>query len=116
MIRILSEPASTAVALAAFTGLREGELRGMTWECYTGDEIRVSKSVWRGDVKKPKTKASKAPVPVIAQLAAKLDEYHELCGAPQSGWIFPNSTGNPRCLDDLAREVIRPPLEKAGIE
>lgn len=114
MIRILPEPASTVVALASFAGLREGELRGGLWENYTGDEIRVSKSVWRKHVKGPKSKASKAPVPVIAQLAAKLNEYREQCGSPKSGWMFPNSSANPRCLDDLARDVIRPVLEKVG--
>ena len=116
MLSILPEPASTVVALAAFTGMRGGELRGTKWECYTGEEIRVSKSVWRTHVKGSKTRASKAPVPVIAQLAKKLEEYRELCGSPQDGWIFPNSVGNPRCLDDVARDVIRPALEKAGIE
>jgi integrase len=85
MLSILPEPAATVVALAAFTGMREGELRGMRWESYTGEEIRVAKSVWRMHVKGPKTKASKAPVPVIAQLAAKLEEYRELCGSPQTG-------------------------------
>jgi integrase len=116
MIRILPEPASTVVALASFAGLREGELRGSVWEAHTGDEIRVMKSVWRTHAKGPKTRASKAPVPVVAQLARKLDEYREQCGSPESGWMFPNSVANPRCLDDLARDVIRPTLEKAGIE
>ena len=116
MIRILPEPASTAISVAAFTGLREGEIRGTTWESYNGNELRVMKSVWRNDVKAPKTKASKAPVPVIAQLAKKLEEYRALCGSPKTGWLFPNSVGNPRCLDDLARDVIRPALKKAGIE
>jgi integrase len=115
MMRILPEPASTAVALAAFTGFREGELRGALWENYTGDEIRVTKAVWRGHVKGPKSKASKGSVPVIAQLAAKLEEYRKLCGSPKSGWIFPNSAGNPDCFDDMARDVIRPALEKAGL-
>jgi integrase len=116
MMRILPEPASTAVALAAFTGFREGELRGSLWENYTGDEIRVTKAVWRGHVKGPKSKASKGSVPVIAQLAAKLDEYRKLCGSPKSGWIFPNSAGNPYCFDDMARDVIRPAMEKAGLQ
>jgi integrase len=31
MITILPEPASTVVALAAWTGLRKGELRGTAW-------------------------------------------------------------------------------------
>ena len=32
MLKVLSEPSSTAVATAAFTGLRLGELRGLTWD------------------------------------------------------------------------------------
>jgi integrase len=115
MICILPEPASTIVAVAAWTGLRKGELRGGAWECYTGDMIYVAKSVWRNDVKAPKTKASKAPVPVIAQLTKKLDEYRELCGSPEAGWMFSNSAGNPLDLDRLVSDVIRPALTKAGI-
>jgi integrase len=34
MLRVLSEPSATAVATAAFTGLRLGELRGLTWESF----------------------------------------------------------------------------------
>jgi integrase len=88
VIRILPETASTVVALAAWTGMRKGELRGTAWKSYTGDIIYVAKSVWRNDVKATKTRASKAPVPVISHLAAKLDEYRELCGSPETGWMF----------------------------
>ena len=31
MLKVLSEPSATAVATAAFTGLRLGELRGLVW-------------------------------------------------------------------------------------
>ena len=31
MLKVLSEPSATSVATAAFTGLRLGELRGLTW-------------------------------------------------------------------------------------
>ena len=34
MLRVLPEPSATAVATAAFTGLRLGELRGLTWGSY----------------------------------------------------------------------------------
>ena len=116
MIRILPEPASTVVAMAAFTGLRKGELRGLTWESNTDNAIHVAKAVWRKHIKAPKTRASKSLVPVIELLATKLDVYRKLCDSPVSGWMFPNSVGNPRCLDELAREVIRPKIEEVGIE
>ena len=41
MLAKLAEPARTVVTVAAFTGLRESEIRGLRWEDYTGDEIRV---------------------------------------------------------------------------
>jgi len=34
MLKVLSEPSATAVTTAAFTGIRLGELRGLTWESY----------------------------------------------------------------------------------
>src|SRR6266542_3867953 len=34
MLSVLPEPSRTVVALAAFTGLRVGEIRGLTWEAY----------------------------------------------------------------------------------
>jgi hypothetical protein len=32
MLNVLTEPASTIIAVAAFTGVRKGELRGSLWE------------------------------------------------------------------------------------
>jgi integrase len=79
MLKVLSEPSATAVATAAFTGLRLGELRGLTWESFepARDEeslgwLNVTRSVWRSTVGDPKTTKSKAPVPVIPQLAQRL--------------------------------------------
>jgi hypothetical protein len=73
MINILPEPAATIVAAAGFTGARKGELRGFLWENYGGEQIFISQSYWRGHVQQPKTKKSKAPVPVIAQLSQRFD-------------------------------------------
>src|SRR5439155_26133631 len=42
MLNVLSEPAATIVAAASFTGARKGELRGLRWEDYDGEEIRIS--------------------------------------------------------------------------
>ena len=74
MLTVLPEPSRTVVAFAAFTGLRAGEVRGLTWEAYSpggGTElgiVRVMHSVWRGRIGEPKNSRSKAPVPLIPQL------------------------------------------------
>jgi integrase len=46
MLSVLSYPASTIVATAAFTGLRRSELRGLQWENYREGALWVTQSVW----------------------------------------------------------------------
>jgi hypothetical protein len=96
MLEVLPEPASTIVAVAGFAGVREGELRGLLWESYDGEQLSITRSVWRSHVLNPKTKASMAPVPVIAQLRGKLNNHRALAGNPQSGPIFQIASGNRR--------------------
>jgi integrase len=93
MLRVLPEPARTIVGLAAFTGLRRGELFGMDWSNYTGDQIYVMQSVWDGIIDEPKTRKSKAPVPVIGPLKTMLDAHKLRSGNPTSGPMFVNMRG-----------------------
>jgi integrase len=69
MVTLLPEPARTIVATAAFTGLREGELRGLDVTDFNGETLRVSRSIWRSHVNAPK---GAGEVPVIGPLAAML--------------------------------------------
>ena len=107
MLEVLLEPAATVVATAAYGGFREGELRGLQWEDYqlAADDslgmLFVTRSVWRQHINAPKTKKSRAPVPVIPQLAARLAAWRSLSGNPATGPIFPNGQGRPLNLDWL---------------
>lgn len=116
MLHVLPEPAATIVAAASFTGARKGELRGFRWEDYEGGQIRISQSYWRGHRQEPKTRKSRAPVPVISQLAERLDVHRGLSGNPSSGLVFQSSARKPLNLDALATDVIRPALNKHGLE
>ena len=114
MPEVLPEPAATVVASAAFTGARKVNCVGFCGRL-DGKQIRITQALWRNTVKQPKSKASKAPVPVITRLRERLDTLRAIQGNPQSGPIFPNSRHKPMCLDKLARDVIRPILEKADV-
>lgn len=123
MLQVLSEPSATAVATAAFTGLRLGELRGLTWQSFepAQDEeslgwLNVTRSVWRSTVGNPKTAKSRAPVPVIPQLAQRLDSHRKRCGNPLAGPIFANTLGRPLDLDGCYQREMKNLLKKAGIE
>jgi integrase len=112
MLSFLPEPAATVVAVAAYTGLRKGEIQGLQWENYTGTELRVTRAIWNGIVDEPKTAASKKAVPVIPQLRGMLDAYRKACGDPVAGPIFANGKGNPMDLHNLEYRVILPILHR----
>jgi len=111
----LPEPGATAFAVAAFTGLRHGEIQGLLWENYRDGELFVSRSIWNGRINDPKTRKGRAPVPVIRQLAERLEMHRLRCGNPQTGPIFANSKGNPSSLVNLANRLILPALNRCVI-
>lgn len=120
MISVLAEPASTIVATAAFTGLRKSEIRGLLWENLRDGALWVSQSVWERSVNELKTTDSKAPVPVIAPLARRLEKHREANGMPTAGFIFVSrrygSESAPVNLNSLLKWQVKPKFEEGGIK
>jgi integrase len=112
LLKALSEPARTIVAVAAFTGLRKSELRGLCWEDFAGDEIRVIRTLWGKHVGKPKTRSSRAPVPVLPFLVRVLQAHGERT-ISKGEYIFSTATGKPFDLDNLRFRLIREELRNA---
>jgi len=52
-----------------------GELRGMFWENYREGELLIARSIWNGITTDPKSRKSKAPIPIIPKLATKLEAH-----------------------------------------
>ena len=78
--------------------------------------ILVLRSVWRGRIGEPKNARSKAPVPLIPQLEALLEQHREASGNPTCGPIFANGAGKALDLDSLYRRQMKDRLKSAGIE
>jgi integrase len=114
LLAALPEPAATAFAVAAYTGLRHGEIQGLQWEDYKDGELQVSRSIWNGRVTAPKTRKSRASVPVISQLAKRLEMHRLRCGDPQTGPMFANSVGKPLSLGYLLNSSILPALNRCA--
>jgi integrase len=108
MLAVLAEPARTIVLTAAFTGLRKGEILGLRWQDFNGQELSVNRSIWNGIENAPKTKGSKASIPVVKLLAEALEAHRLRCGilAQKNLPIFQAGNGSPLNLDNLARRVI----------
>ncbi|HTC61570.1 MAG TPA: site-specific integrase [Candidatus Saccharimonadales bacterium] len=115
MLAALPEPARTVVLTAAFTGLRKGEIWGLCWEDFTGKELNVNRSVWNGVINPPKTSRSKAPVPVVKELADALEDHRQRMGKLAVGYIFQGGGKQPLNLDNLARRTIIPAIEKCVV-
>lgn len=127
--------AKVLVAIAAYTGLRRGEIVGLRWEDYDGNVIWVRRNICFGErgemsVELPKTDASLAPVPVIAPLRHILDAWKAQTEVTEGCWMFPagftRKKDHPATLLDAAkmtplspanvlRDVVSPALEKAEI-
>jgi len=116
ILAVLPEPAATAFAVAAYAGLRRGEIQGLHWEDYRDGELHVSRSIWNGVSTGPKTRKSGAPVPVIRQLSDRLEMHRLRVGKPQEGPIFAYASNKPMSLTNLQSRIIVPALNSAGLE
>lgn len=105
--RIISSPPAAAQSKS-----RHGEILGLLWENYRDGELYVSRSIWNGRISDPKTRKGRAPVPVIRQLADRLEMHRLRSGNSQAGPIFANSLGNPLSLGSVVNRVILPTLNR----
>jgi integrase len=115
ILSVLPEPAATAFAVAAFMGLRHGEIQGLLWENYHDSEMYVSRSIWNGRISDPKTRKGRAPVPVIRQLADRLEIHRLRSGSPVTGPIFSNALGKPLALGSAVSRIILPALNRCEV-
>jgi integrase len=113
LLKLLPEPAATAFAVACFTGLRIGEIEALEWQDFHGGELHVCRSIWNGHVGAPKTRKSRAGVPVIRQLTERL-EMHRLRSNNHTGPIFANSLGRPLSMNNLLSHEIQPVLNRCA--
>lgn len=87
----------------------------MLWENYADGQLYVSRSLWNGRVTEPKTRKGRAPVPVIRQLADRLDLHRLRAGYPSTGPIFANPTGKALNLANVVHRVILPALNRCEV-
>ena len=115
MLSFLTEPERTIVLTAALTGLRKGEIRGLCWQDFDGQTLSVRRSIWNSAENAPKTNRSKAPIPVVRQLADALEKHRLRAGeklAQPDMPIFQAGNGKALNLDNLVRREIVPTLTR----
>jgi integrase len=111
-------PYRALVATAAWTGLRLGELRALTW----GDVdlearfINVDKTRYRQSVQQGTKNGQVRTVPIPPHLADELRQWRTARPAPPDAPLFCGPRGNPVDPDDFRRRVFAPALARAGLD
>ena len=117
----LQEPERTLTLLAAGTGLRISECLGLQWQdvSFADAMIHVRRTWTCGQIGRPKSKASKGPVPLHPLLAEFMLLWKQKTPYSQSwDWVFPSSRlegKQPRVANMLVEDHLRPAAVKAGI-
>jgi integrase len=104
-------------ALLTQTGVRIGELLGLTWgRVELGDDpcIYVVEQVYRGRRKRLKTEASLGRVPLSQTMARELQQLRP-DGVAADAPVFPSKTGTPLNYHNVLSRVLHPALRECGI-
>ena len=102
--------------VAAFTGLRASELRGLTWKDVDlkANELHVTQRADRfNTIGAPKSAKSQRTVPFGSFVSNTLKEWQLAC--PPGELVFPNGKGNIDCLSNIIRSGLIPAVTAAGL-
>ena len=113
-----AEPHRTFYGLAAETGLRAGELCGLSVDDLDLDQglLQVRQSAWRGKLGDPKTEQSARVVELSPQACEHLKTFLQSWRPNEQRLLFATRNGTPWDQNMLLKRQFRPLLEKLKIE
>jgi len=107
-------PAQVVFCLAAFLGLRPGEISALKWDDIEWNDgvswIHIRRAAWRSFVGTTKTEESVASVPLIEPVKSMLLSWKKLTAGE---WVFPNRSNSPMQMEGFQKRVIAPVLAKS---
>jgi integrase len=109
------------IQLAAYTGLRAGEQRALTWDCLDLDAgvVRVTRAVKKdGILGAPKTAGGKRTVPLAPDLIAELRAWKLAQPIEQrrQGLVFPSATGGVADINNWRNRGLHAACKAAGVD
>jgi integrase len=103
--------------IAAFCAMRPGEIFGLQWPSWRGQNFHIEGTAWRGTLRpgKAKTKGSKAPVAIPDILVPLLEAWRDEHGSEPIGLMFASEKGTPMRPENWLRRRIKPVAKAIGI-
>lgn len=104
------------IRFAMSTGLRRGELFGLTWRDILWDEgkIRVSHQLLDGELVEPKSESARRKIDIGPQLLAVLRQHRETSAENALGLVFTTKSGTPIHAGNFHRGPWDTARKKAG--
>jgi integrase len=117
ILALASEPWRTIFALAAMTGLRPGEVLGLSIDDLDFEQrvIFVRRSAWYSHLISPKTSRSVATVPMPGPLAEMLTNFLAAWRPNEKRLLFSNRRGNPYSENKVVQHRLWPILDALSI-
>lgn len=88
------DPLHALYVMAVSTGLRQGELLALGWDCVDFERglVKVKRTAWKGVAGEPKTPRSRRTV-ALSQLATRALRKHRQSQDATCRWVFPSRVG-----------------------
>jgi integrase len=117
IVALASEPWRTIFALAAMTGLRPGEVLGLSIDDLDFEQrlIFVRRSAWYSHLISPKSNRSVATVPMPGPLAEVLTNYLASWRPNEKRLLFSNHRDNPYSENKVVQKRLWPILDVLSI-
>ena len=105
-------PYKLMYAIAAYCGLRAGEIMGLRAEDIDLERgiLNITQTAWRGQIQTAKTRESENSLPIPDCLRELLRGH-----LPNSGLLFINKYGRPFTPERVVKKHLQPLLKKLGI-
>jgi integrase len=117
IIEAAEQPWRTLFAVAAMTGLRPGEVLGLSTDDLDFERrlIHVRRSAWYSKLQSPKNQSSVAAIPMPAALETALRDYLSVWRPNPQSLLFATRTGKPISRNFIVEHKLRPILDALGI-
>jgi integrase len=111
------EPYRTMFVVAALTGLRAGEICGLSVDDldFERRSIHISRSAWYGKLQTPKSRSAVRTIPVPDILSAVLRSYLRVWIPNPSRLLFATKTGLPHSANKVVQRKLWPILDALEI-
>ncbi|MBP6895214.1 MAG: site-specific integrase [Pseudacidovorax sp.] len=104
------------VYLAAFSGMRPSEYRGLTWDNIHRDRVEVVQRADKSGVIGPvKSRAGRRTIYLPRLVTDMIFAWKEDCPASELNLVFPTDSGKPLMLNNFATSAWRPLMREAGL-